>query len=160
MVFIPLDSERRLKMLMEKIDLNNLAVGVNAKNWEEAIRKSSEILLKRGAIESRYVEEMIKAIDEKGPYIVISPHVALAHTRPEYGVNEMGLSFTLLENPVNFGTESFDPVKLIITLAATDNESHLDLLSELAEVLMDDERVNILLEAKTEEAFYHALIGN
>lgn len=147
-------------MLMEKITLEDITVGIHAKDWEEAIRKSSEILLKRGSIEPRYVEEMIKVIKEKGPYIVISHHVALAHTRPECGVNEMGLSFTLLKTPVIFGAESFDPVKLIITLAATDNESHLDLLSELAEVLMDDERMNALFEAKTEKSFYKILTEN
>lgn len=51
----------------------------------------------------------------------------------------------------------FDPVKLVITLAATDSESHLEVLSELAEVLMDEEKVTRLIEANSSQAFYDEL---
>lgn len=56
-----------------------------------------------------------------------------------------------------FGSDMFDPVKLIITLAATDSESHLEVLSELAEVLMDEEKVTRLIEANSSQAFYDEL---
>ncbi len=144
-------------MLLKRLTLDDITVGLKAKDWEEAIRKSSERLLECGCIEPTYVEEMIHVINEKGPYLVISPHVALAHARPECGVNEMGLSFALLETPVSFGVEEFDPVKLIVTLAAIDNKSHLNLLSELAEVLIDDERMDALYNAETREKIYEIL---
>lgn len=144
-------------MLLDKIHLDDLEVGLKADNWEDAIRKSSRWLLAKGAIEQSYVEGMVTAIKENGPYIVIAPHVALAHTRPEYGANTLGISFSLLEAPIPFGSDTNDPVKLIITFSSVDNESHLDLLSELVDVLMDDERMERLFSAKSKDAFYNIL---
>lgn len=145
-------------MLIENISKKDIKIGLKAMNWEDAIEKSSQVLLDKGCIDSKYIQAMIDVVKEKGPYIVIGKHIALAHARPECGVNEFGLSFSLLDTPVKFGSDEFDPVKLIITLAATDANSHLEVLSELAEVLMDQERIDILLNAKTNEAFYDELI--
>lgn len=145
-------------MLMDKVTLDDITVGLKASDWEDAIRKSSERLLSRGAIEQGYVDGMVQSLKDNGPYIVIAQHVALAHTRPEYGVNEMAMSFALLDTPIPFGSETFDPVKLIITFAAVDNESHLDLLSELTDILIDEERMAMLFSAKTKEEFYKVLM--
>ena len=144
-------------MLLKSIHLNDIEVGLKAENWEDAIRKSAKCLLVKGTIEQSYIEGMINAIKENGPYIVIAPHVALAHTRPEHGANALGISFSLLKDPVPFGADTNDPVKLIITFSSVDNESHLELLSELVDILMDDERVEQLFLAKTKEAFYDIL---
>ena len=145
-------------MLMEKVTLDDIEIGIQVNDWEDAIRKSSKILLDKGAIEQSYVEAMIKVVKDNGPYIVLGKHLALAHGRPECGVNKMGLSFTTLATPVEFGSKEFDPVKLIITLAATDSESHVGLLSELADVLMDQDRMEVLFNAKTKEEFYNELM--
>ncbi|WP_088815610.1 MULTISPECIES: PTS sugar transporter subunit IIA [Listeria] len=144
-------------MLMDNVKLEDIEIGVSAENFEEAIRKSAEKLLARGAIEASYVEAMIRSMHENGPYIVIAKNVALAHARPEFGVNEAGLTFSTMKEGVVFGSEMFDPVKLVITLAATSADDHLELLGELAEVLMEEERVLRLIDAKTEAAFYEVL---
>lgn len=144
-------------MLLDKIHLDDLEVGLKADNWEDAIRKASKILLAKGAILQSYVEGMINAVKENGPYIVIAPHVALAHTRPEHGANALGISFSLLEAPIPFGSDTNDPVKLIITFSSVDNESHLELLSELVDVLMDEERMEKIFSAKSKDAFYDSL---
>ena len=145
-------------MLIEKITKQDIQIGIEASNWEEAISKSAKILLDKGCIEESYIDAMINTVKEKGPYIVIGQHIALAHARPECGVHKFALNFSLLDTPVEFGSENFDPVKLIITLAATDSNSHLQVLAELAEVLMDQERLDILLNSKTEDMFYEELI--
>jgi len=145
-------------MMKERITANDIEIGVHATDWEDAIRKSSRRLLEKGAIETNYVDAMVNAVKEIGPYIVIGQHVALAHARPECGANELAMSFTILDPPINFGSKDFDPIKLIVTLAAIDSNSHVEMLSELADVLMESEKMESLFQAKTSEEFYKVLI--
>lgn len=145
-------------MLLNKVEIEDVEIGVTASDWEEAIRKAAAKLLDRGAIEPSYVEAMIRSMHENGPYIVIAKHIALAHARPEFGVNQNGLTFTTLKEGVAFGSELFDPIYLIITLAGASADDHLELLGELAEVLMEEERIDRLIQAKTEKEFYEELI--
>ena len=46
-------------------------------------------------------------------------------------------------------TSKDHPVKLWFVLAATDSTSHLKVIQELSQVLMDSERTNKLLAAKS-----------
>lgn len=143
--------------MLEMVTAADITVGVHASDWEDAIRKSSKRLLDTGKIEERYVEAMIEAVHRVGPYIVLGNHVALAHARPECGTKELAICFATLEPPIPFGSELFDPVSLIITLAATDADSHLDLMSELASILMEEENVERLVASKTSEEFWNLL---
>jgi len=146
-------------MLLDKIKVTDIQVKVQAEDWEDAIRKSSTILLKEDVIEPRYVEAMIQVVKDNGPYIVISKHIALAHAQSELGVKAQGLSFTTLEPPVSFGAKGMDPVKLVITLAATDQNAHIDLLGEVADILADESKVEQLFEASSSEQFLAVLNG-
>lgn len=144
-------------MLIDKITVSDIQTQVSAENWEDAIIKTSQLLLDKGAIEQSYIDAMIQVVKENGPYIVISKHIALAHARPEFGAKEMGLSFSTLNPPINFGADGMDPVKLIITLSATDSDAHIDLLSELTEILLDEEKLESLINATSNEMFFEIL---
>ena len=115
------------------------------------------ICWKQKKIENSYIDAMIETVHKIGPYIVLVNHVALAHARPECGVNQLSVHFTTLNPPVPFGSEKFDPVSLVITLAAVDADSHLELISELANVLMDEENVDKLVESKNASEFLRLL---
>jgi len=145
-------------MLMDKITIADIQTNVQAENWEDAIEKTSQLLLERGIIEQSYIDAMIQVVKENGPYIVIGKHIALAHARPECGVNAMGLTFSTLNPPISFGADGMDPVKLVITLAATDSDAHVDLLAEIAEIFMDEERLEALIEAESSEIFLQVLL--
>ena len=131
-------------MLLETITANDVQIGLHAKDWEDAIRQAAAPLLASGAIRQSYIEGMITSVHDNGPYFVLSKGLALAHARPECGAVRLSLNFSTFDPPVSFGAGENDPVRLIITLAATDPDSHLDLLGELAEVLMDDSRMQQL----------------
>ena len=143
--------------MLEKISKENISIGVHASDWEDAIRKSAQYLLETKKIENSYIDAMIETVHKIGPYIVLGNHVALAHARPECGVNQLSVHFTTLNPPVPFGSEKFDPVSLVITLAAVDADSHLELISELANVLMDEENVDKLVESKNASEFLRLL---
>lgn len=139
--------------------LEDIKLNLEADNWEEAIRKLSIVPLERNIINQNYVEAMINCINEFGPYIVLGPHVALAHARPEDGALQTALYFTTLRDAINFGSEEFDPVKVLILLAAKDSESHIKLLSDLSIILCDEEAVEKLMKAKNEVEFLEILKG-
>ncbi len=64
-------------------------------NWEEAIRISCENLIDKGIINETYREEVVAAIHNYGPYIVIVPGVAMPHsTDKSSGVFGTAISFT------------------------------------------------------------------
>ena len=145
--------------MLEKIDISDICVNIQANDWEDAIQKSSKILLEKGIIGPEYVDAMINVVKDNGPYIVITKHIALAHAQSRFGVNSEGITFATLKPPVPFNVQDMDPVKLIITLAATDPDAHVDLLGEIAEVLMDEDKVEQLFEADTNEQFLEVLKG-
>lgn len=144
--------------MLEKIREQDIMLNIRANDWEDAIRKSAQLLLEQDKIELSYVDEMINALHRVGPYIVLGNHVALAHTRPEYGVKEAGVTFSTIENGVDFGVESADPIKMIITLAAIDSNSHLELMGEIAQIIMEEKNVDKLVKCTTKAEFLTSLL--
>jgi PTS system ascorbate-specific IIA component len=137
--------------------LVNKALGVgsillqqSAANWRECFQLAGKALVTSNRVRDSYIQEMIDAFEELGPYMVIAPGIALAHGRPSTSVIETGLSFVTLSEPVVFGSVNNDPVRLVIGLAAVDHDSHIDLMAALSELLMDETKVNILLQADKE----------
>lgn len=138
--------------MLKDIGVDKIQVGIVVTSLEEAIIKSSRILLENGAIEPRYVDAMVEIVKNNAPCIVISEHVVLAHARPECGVNSFDMSFTTLKHGINFGSE-FDPIKMIVTLATTNSDNHIDTLMELSELLLDENKMDKLFNAKSSDEF-------
>jgi ascorbate PTS system EIIA or EIIAB component len=126
----------------------SLAVAVAATDRESAIRASGELLVASARCTREYVDQMVAAVEEFGPYIVIAPGIALAHARPSDAVLQTGLSLAVLAEPIEFGSHN-DPVRLVFGLAAKDHDGHMEVLAALAERLTDEDFVNALLNAPT-----------
>lgn len=122
----------------------------NCLNWKESFQVAGSALVESKRTTEDYIQEMIQAFEELGPYMVIAPGIALAHGRPSEAVLETGLSLVTLTYPIEFGHSSNDPVSLVIGLAALDHDSHIDLMSALAELLMSEDTVTLLLNATNE----------
>lgn len=135
-------------MLKDFITENDITLNCQCKTWQEAVDKAAKSLLERNVIKPSYVEAIKRHHLELGPYMVIAPGIALAHARPEEGVNEIGLSFTVLSTPIIFGNDLNDPVKLVITLATPDDHCHLKMLETLMDFLMQADKVDELLKAR------------
>jgi PTS system ascorbate-specific IIA component len=126
---------------------DSIRVGAIALDREHAIEMAGELLVASGRSTPEYTESMLEAVAENGPYIVIAPGIALAHGRPSEAVLEIGLSLVTLAEPVIFGNEANDPVRLVIGLCAIDHSSHIDIMAELATFLGESSSVNNLLNA-------------
>lgn len=134
--------------MIKELLKSNIQILPQVDSWEEAIKITSSPLLEKGYIEPRYIDTMISKVNELGFYIVLSEDVAMPHSRPEDGVLKMGMAMLKLDKPVKFGNND---IQIVITLAAKDNESHIDALTNLVELLNDDEKIKKIKLAKTNQ---------
>jgi PTS system ascorbate-specific IIA component len=116
-----------------------------------AIEIAGDLLVQSGKAKPSYVTSMLEAVESFGPYIVIAPGIALAHGKPSEDVIETGLSLLVLKQAIEFQHLQNDPVQLVFGLAATDHESHIEIMAYLAEVLSDQQWVNSLLTSSNSE---------
>lgn len=142
----------------ELIRKENMAVDIKASDWREAVFAAGDLLVKDGRISTAYIDKMISAVETLGPYIVLSKGFALAHCAPCEDVYETSLSLITLKEAVDFGSVN-DPVKVVMCLACTDKEAHIQLLSEVARKLMNDGIIDKLLQCKDLEELYQLING-
>lgn len=128
-----------MPQLSDLVDPAAILLDAPAQDWREAIRLSGDLLVSTDATDGAYTDAMIRTVEEHGPYIVLTPGFALAHSRPDESVHRTALSFVRLASPIPFGHQANDPVTLVMALAAADATAHQDALAALASVLADPE---------------------
>ncbi|SKC84859.1 PTS sugar transporter subunit IIA [Maledivibacter halophilus] len=144
-------------MIDEFVTPDTIAVNVKVDTWQEAVHYAGSLLLKSNAIEERYINAMVNKVKELGPYIVIAPQIAMPHARPEDGTKKSAISIITLDKGINFGHEKNDPVKLVIALAAVDNEAHIEALAKLMEVLGDSDTLDNIFSSKSPQEVYKCI---
>ncbi len=130
----------------------------NDLDWQTAIKTAAQPLVDNGTVGDDYVQAMIDVVEKQGPYINIGPEIALAHSRPRASVKRVGLSLLKTNSEVNLVTKDH-PVKLWLVLAATDSNSHLGVIQQLSQVLMDSDRTKKLLAATSTDEILDVLKG-
>lgn len=146
-------------MLKESlIENNSVLLNQTASNWKAAIKLGTDLLEKSGAIEPRYYTNIVSKIEEMGPYIILAPGLAMPHARPEEGVIKTSFALVTLAEPVYFDGED-EPVSVLITLAGSDSDKHMEGLMEITQSLDDEDSdtgVNLdkVLRCKTAEEVY------
>jgi ascorbate PTS system EIIA or EIIAB component len=133
-------------MTLPPLPDDGVMLGATAADWRAAVGLAGAALARTGAAEPTYADEMIRMIDEHGPYVVIAPGLALAHARPGPEVLSDGLSVVTLETPVSFGHPYNDPVSVVLGLAAG-FATHLSVVAALANVFNDSDAVERLAAA-------------
>lgn len=127
-------------------------------DWKSAINKVGQPLLSEGAIKQSYIDAIIYNKESIGPYFVLAPYIALPHARPEEGALSLGLSILMIKDGVNFDAEENDPVRILFMFSAPDSDSHIEMITELAEVLSDEERMEQILTASNKDELCKLLI--
>ncbi|WP_439328193.1 PTS sugar transporter subunit IIA [Lonepinella sp. BR2357] len=124
-------------MLKESLIANNsIKLNQTANTWEDAIKIGTDLLIASGAIEPRYYDNIIAKVKEIGPYIILSPGLAMPHARPEEGVIKTAFALVTLTTPVVFDSRD-EPVSVLITLAGSDSTQHMQGIMEITQVLED-----------------------
>ena len=124
-----------------------IIVGAEADGWRAAVRLAGRALTASGATRPGYADEMIRMIDEHGPYVVIAPGLVLAHARPGPDVLADGLAVVTLATPVSFGHPHNDPVSVVLGLAIKSADTHIEAVAELANVFNDSSTIARLTAA-------------
>ncbi|PPF80470.1 PTS sugar transporter subunit IIA [Pseudoclavibacter sp. RFBJ3] len=135
--------------MIDHLSPENIRFADHVEGWRDAIELVSEPLLESGAITRQYVDAMLASIAAGGTYIDLGYGIALAHSRPEHGVLDTGLSALWVRPAVLLNDEPAHPITLFFCLAATDSSSHLATMAKLGELLTDDAARNSLLAATT-----------
>ena len=131
------------------IDLN-----VKAKNKEELIEKAVKLMTKNGNIkdEQKYLELVTQR--EKQSSTGIGEEIAIPHGKGEC-ITAPGVSAMVIPEGADFESLDGKPVKLLFLIAAPDTKEniHLEVLSRLSTLLMDENFRKKLINAKTKEEF-------
>lgn len=138
------------------IKKENMRVKMPAENWQEAIRQVGSVLREAGSITEGYIDAMIEAVKEYGPYIVIMPGFALAHAAPCEAVLHEDLALITLREPVCFGSAN-DPVSVVLCVACVDQDSHIRALQKVALALGEENIFGRMAAAGTVEELYNIL---
>ncbi|MBQ1483586.1 MAG: PTS sugar transporter subunit IIA [Erysipelotrichaceae bacterium] len=137
----------------ELVRTDNIASQVEVFDWKDAIRKAGQILIDTGDIKEAYIEDMIESVNTLGPYMVIAKGFALAHAAPCEAVLHNAVSLINLKNGVDFGSRN-DPVNVVMCLACTDRQSHMEKIQKIAMRLMEEGTIERLAECKTDKELY------
>lgn len=144
-------------MISDMLQKKNVQILDSVSDWQEAICISTKNLIEQGYITENYPKTIIELTEKHGAYYVLCPDVALVHARPEDGVIHKQLALTLVKAPITFKGKE-DTVRLIITLAAEDSESHLEVLQQIAKILSDEKRIQSLMEMKDVDSLFEEFV--
>lgn len=139
-------------MLKELVEKKRYSFHEGFDDWRDAVRAACQPLIDDGAIKPIYPDEIIKKVEELGPYIVIAPNLCIPHAQEGVGVNETAMCFMKTEKPVHFDPNDPDKdARVFVVLASTDNNIHLQNLALLVETMSDEDKFAKILEATTPE---------
>ncbi|OUP07287.1 PTS sugar transporter subunit IIA [Collinsella sp. An2] len=141
----------------EMLKPENVRIVQSVDTWEDAIRLAVKPLEEGGYVEPCYADNIIEATKKMGPYYVLTEDVALIHGRPEDGVLKQQFAVTLLREPIKFSEDSFE-VRLLVTLAAEDANSHIDAMRVLASIFCDADKIAQIVSLDTAQEVYDAFV--
>lgn len=136
----------------------NVQIVEKVDSWEESVHVAVQPLVDQGYVESRYIDGIIDNAKEFGPYFVICPDLALLHARPDQGVLKRQLAVTVLREPIRFKEEGPD-VRVLVTLAATDADGHIEVMRRLATMFCDPDNITKIAEAPSADEIYDYFIA-
>lgn len=127
----------------------------SVESWQQAITLSTAPLVADGSVEEGYADQIIRAVEKYGPYVVFDHEVAMPHTQDDAeGVHETSVAFLRVKEPVSFGCDedgSEKTARLFFTLAASHPEDHLNNIQQLAALFCNEELLDALMLTETAE---------
>ena len=138
-------------LILKLLSNESVQTNVSVIDWYDAVNKACLPLLINNSISRKYIIGIKDLLEKHGPYMVIGQHIVLLHAMVGYGVNKLCLSLTTFSPPVVFGHKYNDPVSLAFVFGTVDGESHFQLLSQLSQLLGDQELIQLLIQQKSAE---------
>jgi len=120
-----------------KLSEKNIFLGLTAQTKEEAIRFAGQKLVENGYVKPTYIEAMLERERLTSTYLGESIAVPHGTIEAKEDVINTGIVFCQYPAGVQFGEEEQDKAKIVIGIAARNNE-HLDVIAKLTNALDDD----------------------
>ena len=126
----------------------NIELGADLNSQDEAIRRAGELLVQNGHVEERYIDSMFER--EESVSTFMGNAVAIPHgtSDSKKWVEKSGLSIITVPEGVAYGDGN---VAMLIIGIAGKGDEHLDILSNIAQVVSDEENVARIVQAETKE---------
>lgn len=141
----------------EIISPENIKVNVLCNSWKEAVLKAGQILINKDYISKLYLDNILRDYENNSAALVIAPSIAMPHTKGDKGVFKTGISILTLEKPISFNHSKFDPIDIIIFLAAKDKIAHVDDLVKIIDFMCDKSNLKRIKESKTSKDIYNLI---
>ena len=140
--------------ITDLIKEDSIDLHVNVLTKDEVLQKAVELMVNNGNIRNQ--EEYLNLVrkrEEEGS-TGIGEEIAIPHGKGEC-IEKPGIAAMVIPDGVEFNALDGKPVKLLFLIAApnTKENVHLDVLSRLSTLLMDEKFRKELLQAKSKEEF-------
>jgi len=136
---------------MSILSKDRIALGQQAADKNDAIRKAGQLLVDSGCVLPAYVDGMLKR--EASMSTSLGNGVSIPHGMDDNrnDILKTGISIVQLVEPVEW-EEDDEPVHIIIGIAASQDE-HVGVLANLADVIEDDDILAELIQTTDPEVF-------
>lgn len=133
------------------LDLKGIILGLDSISKTEAIKNIGEQMNKMGYVESGYEKYMLEREEKSTTYI--GNYVAIPHGTLEgkSQVKKTGIVINQYPNGVDFGNGN--TAYFLIGIAGKNNE-HVDLISNIADIIEDEDRVKELAKITDVEKIF------
>lgn len=145
-----------MSAMSEMLKRENVQIVSSCADWQDAIHVAVQPLVDGGFVTPAYIDGIIENTNKFGPYFVLAPDLALLHARPEQGVIKQQLAVTIARQGVEF--KPGEPVRVIVTLAATDPDSHIDVMRVLATMFADPANIEKVATAADADEVYRIFV--
>jgi PTS system mannitol-specific IIC component len=141
-----------------KLSARNIFLGNHATNKEQAIRFAGEQLVRGGYVEPEYVQAMLDR--EKLTPTYLGESIAVPHGTIEAKdrVLQTGIVFCQYPEGVRFGEDEDDIARLVIGIAARNNE-HIQVITSLTNALDDESVIQRLINTTDVQEVLDLLSG-
>lgn len=144
--------------ITDLLDKKSISLNGSPKSKNEALDQVIELMVKSGKIKNKeeYRRQVYKREEESTTGI--GEGIAIPHGKCD-AVDRPGLAAMVVKNGVDFDALDGELVTLIFLIAApnTEDNVHLDVLSKLSVLMMDEEFSNSLRNASSVEEFLHII---
>lgn len=140
--------------ITDLLDINSINLNGTPKTKSEALDEMVELMYAGGSIKDKEVYKSVVYAREEEGTTGIGEGIAIPHGKSS-AVAIPGLAAMVVKDGVDFDALDGQPVHLIFLIAAPDTKDnvHLDVLSKLSVLLMDEDFTKHLKEAKSKKEF-------
>lgn len=143
-----------MNKITDLLKIECISLDAKANTKAEAINQAVELMSKSGNILDTQAYKQAVLNRESEGSTGIGEGIAIPHAKSS-SVKNATLSAMIFPDGVDFDSLDGEKVRLLFMIAAPEgsNEAHLEILSQLSELLMQGDFVNNLLKAKSKEEF-------